>query len=113
MTTINLNTITWDDDYTQPDACYDWATAQAFIPTQDDFAGWQLYIAVNTEDEDAKLTAIYYKDGSQEADYSSDSTNDWPMLDDLFGGRENWQNFCNDYAEKAMKQYREENQEEA
>lgn len=112
MTTINLDTINWEDDYSEPDSGYDWAPAQAFIPTDDDSTGWQLYIAVNTETEDAKLTAIAYNDGTGIDAYSTDSTNDWPMLDDLFGGRENWQDFCNDYAKKAMKQYREENQEE-
>lgn len=108
MTTINLNTINWEDDYSEPDSGYDWATAQAFIPTEDDFTGWQIYIAVDTEGEDAKLTTIYYNDGRQDGCYSSDSAPDWPMLDGLFGGRENWQNFCNDYAKKAMKQYQEE-----
>lgn len=108
MTTIDLNTINWEDDYSEPDSGYDWAPAQAFIPTDDDSTGWQLYIAVNTETEDAKLTAIAYNDGCQGDSYSTDSTHDWPTLDDLFGGRKNWQNFCNDYAEKAMKQYQEE-----
>ena len=112
MTTINLDTINWEDDYSEPDSGYDWAPAQVFIPTEDDYTGWQLYIAVNTEGEDAKLTIIYYNDGRQDGYYSSDSTPDWPMLDDLFGGRECWQNFCNDYAKKAMKQYLEESQEE-
>lgn len=112
MITIDLNTIKWEDDYSESDSGYDWATAQAFVPTEDDFTGWQLYIAVNTEGEDAKLTANYYNDGTGLDAYSTDSTQDWPMLDDLFGSRESWQNFCNDYAEKAMKQYRKESQEE-
>ena len=108
MATINLDAINWEDDYSQTDSCYDWAPAQAFIPTEDDSTGWQLYIAVNTETEDAKITAIAYNDGRQDDSYSTDSTHAWPTLDELFGGRENWQNFCNDYAEKAMKQYQEE-----
>ena len=112
MTTINLDAINWEDDYSEPDSGYDWATAQAFVPTEDDFTGWQLYIAVNTEGEDAKLAANYYNDGTGLDAYSTDSTQDWPMLDDLFGSRESWQNFCNDYAEKAMKQYQKESQAE-
>ena len=35
MTTINLDTINWEDDYNEPDSGYDWAPAQVFIPTED------------------------------------------------------------------------------
>lgn len=112
MITIDLNTIDWKYGYGEPGSDYDWATAQAFIPIDEDFNGWLLYIGVNTETENAKLTAIACNDAIHYDVYSSDSTQHWPMLDELFGGRENWQSFCNDYAKKAMKQYREENQEE-
>lgn len=62
-----------------------------------------IYISADSEYEDSKITVVERdEDGYQYRAYDSLSTQEWPLLDSLFGSRENWQNFCDDYARKAI-----------
>lgn len=108
--TIKIGQIRWELDYSEPTRGYDLYPLTAFVASENDSTGWTLYLAVSTEFETARLEAVEIVDGFSGRGFSSDSTRDWPMLDDLFGGRDKWQRFCNDYATNAIREYRSESQ---